>query len=110
VTAAEKDAFTDARAVFERQCFRCHSKDGKKAKAKAKARSHLDMTSYPFGGHHAGEAGDAVRNALGAGPKKGRATMPSDDPGAVKGADLKFILAWADAFTLAHPSLVNRGH
>lgn len=108
MTAAEKRAFADARPVFEKHCFRCHTKDGKEAKAKA--RSHLDMTSYPFGGHHAGEAGDAVRNALGAGPKKERITMPSDDPGAVTGADLKLLLAWADAFTVAHPSLAKHGH
>lgn len=107
-SAAERGAFMDARPVFERHCFRCHTRDGRRAKAKARA--HLDMTSYPFGGHHAGEAGDAVRTALGAGPRKERATMPSDDPGAVTGADLKLLLAWADAFTLAHPAQTKYGH
>jgi hypothetical protein len=100
VTEAERRAFDEARPAFERHCFRCHAKGG--AKAKAKARAHLDMTAYPFGGHHAGEAGTAVRKVLGAGPEKGRATMPSDEPGATTGADLKAILAWADAFTAAH--------
>jgi hypothetical protein len=100
VTEAERRAFDEARPALERQCFRCHAKGG--SKAKPKARAHLDMTSYPFGGHHAGEAGAAVRKALGAGPDKQRATMPSDDPGATTGADLKAILAWADAFAAAH--------
>jgi hypothetical protein len=100
VTPPERHAFDKARPAFERHCFRCHAKGGKKAKAKARA--HLDMTSYPFGGHHAGEVGAAVRKVLGVGPTNGRATMPSDDPGAVKGADLAAILAWADAFSAAH--------
>jgi hypothetical protein len=100
VTAAQRRAFDEARPAFERHCFRCHAKGGNKPKAKARA--HLDMTSYPFRGHHAGEAGAAVRKVLGAGPTKGRATMPSDDPAALKGADLEAILAWADAFSAAH--------
>jgi hypothetical protein len=104
-TAAERGAFMDARLLFERYCFRCHTKDGERANTKARA--HLDMSSYPFGGHHAAEAGDAVRSALGSGPKRQRATMPSSDPGAVTGAALKLLLAWADAFTLAHPSLAK---
>src|SRR4029077_8996664 len=62
VTAAERQGFDEARPAFERHCFRCHSQNGPKdgknsAKAKAQARAHVDMTSYPFGGHHAGEAG-----------------------------------------------------
>jgi hypothetical protein len=101
VTAAERSAFDDARPAFERHCFRCHTKDGKKAKAKARA--HLDMSSYPFGGHHAGEAGAAVLTALGLGPERKRATMPSDEPGAVAGDDLRLMRQWAEAFTAAHP-------
>lgn len=61
------------------------------------------MTRYPFGGHHAGEAGEAVRSVL------ENATMPSDDPGAVTGEDLNLILAWADAFTAAHRSPAGAG-
>jgi hypothetical protein len=104
-TAAEKTAFADAHPAFEKHCLRCHAKDGKKAKAKARA--HLDMTTFPFGGHHAGEAGQAVRAALGAGPKGTHATMPTDNPGTVAGADLKLILAWADQFTAAHRSAAD---
>jgi hypothetical protein len=100
VTVAEQAAFAEARPAFERHCLRCHSKDGKKAKAKARA--HLDMTRYPFGGHHAGEAGAAIRAALGVGPNAHKATMPSDEPGVVKGDELASILRWADAFDAAH--------
>ena len=100
VTSTERAAFEAARPALEVHCFRCHAKDGKKTKAKARA--HLDMTSYPFKGHHAGEAGTAVRDALGAGPSGKRATMPSDEPGVVKGEELKRILVWADAFSSAH--------
>jgi hypothetical protein len=100
VTPAERAAFAEARPAFERHCLRCHSKEG--AKAKSKARAHLDMTGYPFGGHHAGEAGAAIRAVLGVGPKAHRATMPSDDPGIVKGDELASIMRWADAFDAAH--------
>jgi hypothetical protein len=108
VTATERQAFEEARPAFERHCFRCHSKDGPKdgktsTKAKAQARAHVDMTSYPFGGHHAGEAGPAILTALGLGPEHKRATMPSDDPGSVTDEDLRLIRAWAEAFSVAHP-------
>jgi hypothetical protein len=101
VTAAETQAFEAARPAFERHCFRCHAEDGKKAKPKARA--HVDMTTYPFGGHHAGASGAAVLATLGLGPAHKSATMPSDDPGAVTGEDLRLIRAWAEAFTAAHP-------
>jgi hypothetical protein len=52
------------------------------------------------GGHHAGEAGKAVREVLGA-AGRGKATMPADDKGAVAGDDLAKILAWASAFDRA---------
>jgi hypothetical protein len=42
-----------------------------------------------------------VRKVLGAGGA-GKATMPSDDPGAVTGDDLRLIIAWADVFDHAH--------
>lgn len=100
VTDAERAAFAEARPSFEKHCLHCHSKDGKKAKAKARA--HLDMTGYPFGGHHAGEAGAAIRAALGVGSTTRKATMPSDEPGVVKGDELASILRWADAFDAAH--------
>ena len=59
------------------------------------------MDRYPFGGHHAGEAGQAIRKVLGIGGAT-KPTMPSDDPGAVTGDDLAKIAAWADAFDRAH--------
>lgn len=84
-----------------RFCFLCHSTAGGKGKRKALA--HLDMTKYPFGGHHAAEAGAAVRAALGAGPDGARVTMPKEEPGRVTGKDLAIILKWSDAFAAAHP-------
>jgi hypothetical protein len=99
-TPDEIAAFEAAKPAFERHCFRCHTASGKKSKPKALA--HISMDGYPFGGHHADEAGSVVRKALGAGGK-GKPTMPSDDPGAVKEDDLAKITAWADAFEHAHP-------
>jgi len=96
-TPEELAAFERAKPAFERHCFRCHTTAAKKSKPKALA--HLAMDGYPFGGHHADEAGDVIRKVLGAGG--GKATMPSDDPGAVKGEDLASILAWADAYAAA---------
>ena len=101
VTPEERAAFEAAKPVFERHCFRCHTKHGRKAKAKSLA--HMTMDRYPFGGHHAAEAGAVIRRVLGAGPDKKEPTMPSDDAGAVAGDDLAKILAWADAFDRAHP-------
>ncbi len=57
------------------------------------------MDDYPFGGHHADEAGAVVRKVLGVAGRK--ATMPPDNPGAVTGDDLSDILAWADAYDAA---------
>jgi uncharacterized membrane protein len=101
VTAEERAAFATARPVFEKHCFRCHTKDGRKAKPKSLA--HLTMDRYPLGGHHAAEAGEVIRRVLGAVPEKKEPTMPSDDVGAVTGEDLAKVLAWADAFDRAHP-------
>lgn len=100
VTPEERAAFDAARPVFERHCFRCHTKSGRKAKAKSLA--HLTMDRYPFGGHHATEAGEIIRRVLGAGPDRKAPTMPSDDKGAVTGDELAKVLAWADAFDRAH--------
>lgn len=67
------------------------------------------MDHYPFGGHHAAEITAAIRNVLGVSGKP--ATMPRDNPGAVKGDDLRLILAWADAYDRAHPNTGERhGH
>ncbi|HVV51249.1 MAG TPA: hypothetical protein VHO06_16390 [Polyangia bacterium] len=99
-TPDEIAAFERAKPAFELHCFRCHAASGKKSKPKALA--HIAMDGYPFGGHHADEAGSVVREVIGAGG--GKPTMPSDDPGAVAGEDLTRILAWADAFEHAHPA------
>ena len=93
-TTEELAAFETAKPVFERFCFRCHTKTGKKTKRKAL--DHLSMDRYPFGGHHAGEAAAVIRTVLGVDGKS--ATMPSDDPGAVTGEDLDRVLSWAAAF------------
>ena len=96
----ELAAYEVAKPVFERHCFRCHTTAAKKAKRKSL--DHLTMDDYPFGGHHAGEAATVIRKVLGVGGKA-KATMPSDDPGAVAGDELAKVLAWADAFDRAHP-------
>jgi hypothetical protein len=98
-TADEIAAFEAAKPAFERHCFRCHTKAGKKSKSKALA--HIAMDRYPFTGPHAGEAGTVIREVLGAGGNK-KATMPSDDPGAVTGADLAKILTWTNTFDRNH--------
>jgi hypothetical protein len=65
------------------------------------------MDGYPFGGHHAGEVGSTIKTVLGACGTT--ATMPSDDPGAVTGDDLRLILTWADTFEKAHEPAEQRG-
>ena len=106
--AAEQAAFEKAKPVFEAHCARCHSKGNKKAKAESL--EHFDMTSYPFGGHHAAEITVEVRKVLGIGG--GKATMPSDKPGAVKGEELALIASWADAYDKADQAgaHADRGH
>jgi hypothetical protein len=95
----ELSAFARAKPIFEQHCFRCHTTSGKKSKRKAM--EHMNMNGYPFEGHHAGEAGQAIRKVLGIG-RPTKPTMPSDDPGAVKGDALAKIAAWADAYEHAH--------
>ena len=104
--AAEMAAFGKAKPVFERWCAKCHSKDGKSTSAKK--REHFDMTTYPFGGHHAMEIGGEIREVLGVTGKK--ATMPLDKRGAVKGEELELIKAWADAFDASHQGGAHEGH
>ena len=99
-TPEELAAFQQAKPAFERHCFRCHTTTGKKEKRKAL--EHMSMDAYPFGGHHASEAGKAVREALGVGGNA-KVTMPADDKGAVAGDDLAKIVAWSEAFDLAQP-------
>jgi len=104
--AAELAAYEKAKPVFEGSCARCHSKGGKLSTEKK--RGHFDMTTYPFGGHHAMELGKAIRKSLGI--TGGKPTMPFDKKGSVKGDDLALIAAWADAFDAAHAAGAHQGH
>lgn len=110
VSAEEQTAYEAAKPAFERHCFRCHSRSSKKPKAKAI--KHIDMSSYPFAGHHPHDAGLVIRRSLLGDKAKGKEpTMPPDDPGSVKGEDLEKILAWSEAFEKAHaakPKTPNR--
>ncbi len=92
--ADERAAYDKAKPVFDKYCAKCHTQTGKNATKKKLA--HFDMTSYPFGGHHAATIGTEVREALGLAGEK--ATMPDDKPGSVKGDDLAAIDAWAKAW------------
>lgn len=104
--ANEKIAYEAAAPVFAKYCASCHEKG--KPKATAKKLGHFDMSSYPFGGHHAMEIADEIREVLGIGG--GKATMPKDNPGAVKGDDLALVAKWADAFDAAHEGGAHDGH
>ena len=103
--ATETTAYDRAKPVFEKHCAGCHSK-GQKG-AKAKPLGHLDITTYPFGGHHATEVGTTVRTALGIGG--GKPTMPKGKAGAVAGDELALVAAWADAFDAAHAGGAHEG-
>jgi len=101
VSAEERAAYDAAKPAFERHCVRCHSRTSKRPKPKAI--KHIDMSSYPFRGHHPHDAGVVIRRSLLGDKAKGKEpTMPSDDPGSVGGDDLKKMLAWAGAFEKAH--------
>lgn len=104
VSEEERAAFERARPVFEAYCMKCHTTAG--AKTSGKAVHHISMDAYPFAGHHAAEAGTAVREALtGAEP-----TMPKDNPGTLKPDELALVLAWADAFDRSHPKAPHGDH
>ena len=103
--AAEKAAFEKAKPVFDKFCAKCHAKSG--SKWSQKKGDHFDMTTYPFGGHHAMEISSEIRKSLGMTGKK--PTMPADNKGAVKGDDLVLIAAWADAFDKAHAAGAHEG-
>jgi len=95
---AEHDAFERAKPVFEAYCAKCHTTGGKSASKKKL--DHFDMSSYPFGGHHAAQIGPTIRKVLGMTGKS--PSMPSDRKGAVKGDELARIRAWCDAWDAAH--------
>src|SRR5512139_1210670 len=103
---SEQDAFANAKPVFVKHCASCHTKNG--AKATPKKLHHFDMTSYPFGGHHAATLTTTIRKVLAIGG--GKPTMPADHKGAVKGAELALVAAWADAFDAAHKADSKHHH
>lgn len=105
VSDTERRAFAAAKPALGRHCYRCHTSRG--ANTKAKTLQHLSFDKYPPTGHHAGEAGAAVRRVLTVVGKEG-ATMPDDNPGVVEGHDLTTILAWADAFEAARSKVPPR--
>lgn len=102
----ELAAYKAALPVFKQHCADCHTP--RKGKKKKKAWKHFTMGGYPFGGHHAHEIGKSIRHSLGVGSKK--ATMPKDDPGAVKGDQLALIVAWSRAFDKANPAKPGHKH
>jgi len=99
VEDAERTAYANAKPVFDKYCTKCHVQGAEKATAKKL--EHFDMTSYPFGGHHADVIGPTIANVLGLTGKK-KATMPSDNKGAVQGEELALVKAWIDAWNAAH--------
>jgi hypothetical protein len=107
----ERAAYDKAKPAFEKYCASCHTQGGKQANAKKL--DHFEMTSYPFGGHHAGTLGPTVRKVLAIGG--GKATMPNGKPGSVAGDDLAAIAAWAKAWDAAqeggaHPVAPHHDH
>ncbi len=104
--AAETTAYENVKPLFGTYCASCHSKGQKGAKAKTLA--HFEITTYPFGGHHAMEVGAEVREVLGIGG--GKPTMPKTKPGIVKGDELALFAAWADAFDASHAGGAHEGH
>jgi hypothetical protein len=102
----EQTAYANARPVFDAYCAGCHTRGG--AKASPKSLAHLDMTSYPFGGHHGSMAGPAVAEVLGLDGAK--PTMPLDHPGVVAGDELARVKAWVEAYDAAHPDAMSMHH
>lgn len=98
----ELAAFEAAKPVFDKYCGSCHTQ---RPKAKKKTLGHFDMTTYPFGGHHAMAISREIREVLAIGG--GKPTMPRGKPGVVKGQELALIAAWADAFDEAHAGGVH---
>lgn len=94
----EREAFDRAHPVFVRFCADCHTTQG--AHHRAATLRHFAMDGYPFGGHHAATMARTIREVLGVAGEP--ATMPDDHPGAVQGADLALVLAWADAWDRMH--------
>ena len=109
--AAERAAYDKAKPVFDKYCAGCHTHGGKQATEKKL--DHFEMTSYPFGGHHAGTLGPTIRKVLAV--DGGKATMPNGKPGSVTGDDLAVITAWSRAWDAAqaagaHPAAPHHEH
>jgi mono/diheme cytochrome c family protein len=96
--ADEIGAYERAKPVFDRYCAKCHTSGG--GQASKEALKHFDMTRYPFGGHHASEIPDVLREVLGLDGDK--PTMPLDRPGALRGAELQMVLDWIEAYERVH--------
>jgi mono/diheme cytochrome c family protein len=93
--------------VFDKYCAACHTKTGDKRSPKAL--DHFDMSTYPFGGHHAHEIAETIRASIGAAGKP--ATMPKGAAGSVKGDELAAVVAWADAYKAHQGNDVSKpGH
>lgn len=95
--ASETAAWETAKPVFVTACASCHTKAGKKSAQKKL--DHMDMDTYPIGGHHTGTIGYKIRDVLGLSGK--RATMPYNKPGSVQGDALEKIKLWTDAWEAA---------
>src|SRR5262245_12692975 len=94
VPLAEVAAYVQARASFERHCYRCHTAAGDECTRKSL--ELLDMGRYPFAGRRASSAGRAIKRALGG--EGGKRTMPKDTPTAVTSDEQAVIFKWADMF------------
>ncbi|MEZ4403223.1 MAG: c-type cytochrome [Kofleriaceae bacterium] len=103
--AAEAAAFEKAKPVFDASCSSCHAKGGRGAKAKTLG--HFDMTTYPFGGHHADKITETIRKSLAIGG--GKATMPRNKPGSLTADQLAAVAAWADAYDAASAGGAHEG-
>jgi mono/diheme cytochrome c family protein len=95
--ADERAAYETAKPVFDKYCAGCHAHDGKQATKKKL--DHFEMSSYPFGGHHAATLGPTIRKVLAI--DGGKATMPYKKPGSLGADDLAAIAAWAKAWDAA---------
>jgi hypothetical protein len=103
--AAETAAFEKAKPVFEKHCRKCHATGSRSVSEKKLAA--FDMGTYPFGGRHGMGVSGAIRKVLAIGG--GKATMPADAKGAVKGEELALIATWADAFDASHAGGAHEG-
>jgi hypothetical protein len=103
--ATETAAFEKAKPVFEKHCKKCHATGSRSVSAKKLAA--FDMGMYPFGGRHGMGISGAIRKVLAIGG--GKATMPADAKGTVKGEELALIGAWADAFDASHAAGAHEG-